>query len=66
MKTEAEAFIKITRAQVEGEIELADSEAYKISQLKGAKAMFSMRFMEIYMRPPGRPGSDQFWPFYLV
>jgi hypothetical protein len=68
MKAEAEANIKITRAQVECEIELAGSEAYKISQQKGAKELFSTRFMEkLYeKKAPGRPGSDRFWLFYSV
>ncbi len=37
---------------MEGEIELADSKAYKISQQKGAKELFSTRFMDKLYESP--------------
>ena len=46
MIEEAKANIAITRAQVEGEIEIADSNAFMASQKEGNKALFGNKWID--------------------
>lgn len=46
MVKETEAQIKITKTQVEGAVELADAEAYKLSQLAGQQSTFKEEYMK--------------------
>ena len=49
MIKESEMNIKITQAKIAGEIELADSEAYKISQATGGKQLFHEKWIDMLM-----------------
>jgi hypothetical protein len=54
MIAEAKANIAITRAQVEGAIELKDAEAYIQSQKEGNKALFSNKWIDKLMSVEGK------------
>jgi hypothetical protein len=54
MVTEAKANIAITRATVEGEIEIADSKAYMHSQIAGNKALFGQKWVDKLLSVEGR------------
>jgi hypothetical protein len=46
MRAEAEANIRITKAQIEGAVEIADSGAYMASMQMGNKAMFNEKWVD--------------------
>lgn len=54
MIAEAKANIAITRAQVEGAIDLKDAEAYIQSQKEGNKALFSNKWIDKLMSVEGK------------
>lgn len=49
MILESEAQIKITKSRIEGEVELANAEAFDTSQKHGAKQMFSEKWIDLIM-----------------
>lgn len=53
MIMEAKANIKITQAQVEGAIDIADAKAYMQSQTEGNKALFSNKWIDSLMAVEG-------------
>jgi hypothetical protein len=53
MKAEAAMQIQITKAQIEGAVELADSEAYIASQKVGNESLFSRTWVEKLTEAPG-------------
>lgn len=54
MRAEAEANIKVTTAQVEGAVELADSQAYMQSIIQGNKQMFDGKWIDKLFSVEGR------------
>ncbi len=50
MIRESEAQIKITKARIEGEVELADAAAYDTSQKIGVKQLFSEKWIDMIMK----------------
>lgn len=53
MKIEAEMNIKVTQAQIEGEVELADAQAYVVSQKTGQQQFFSERWVDVLFNVEG-------------
>ena len=60
MRAEAEANIRITKAQVEGAVELADSQAYMASIHAGNKAMLDEKWVDKLLSIEGR------WKFITI
>jgi hypothetical protein len=56
MKEEAKMQIAVTKAEIEGAVELADAQAYKESLKSGSKAMFSEQWIERLFNVKGRFG----------
>ena len=56
MRLEAQMQIQITKAEVEGAVELADAQAYMQSQVAGNKAMFSEKWIDKLFSVEGKFG----------
>lgn len=56
MRLEAQMQIQITKAEVEGAVELADAQAYMQSQVAGNKAMFSEKWIDKLFSVQGKFG----------
>jgi hypothetical protein len=56
MKEEAKMNIAVTKAEIEGEVELADAQAYKESLKAGQKPMFSEKWIDKLFSVEGRVG----------
>lgn len=56
MKMEAEMNIKVTKAQIEGAVELADTQAYVESQKSGQKQLFSDKWIDKLFSVEGKFG----------
>lgn len=54
MRAEAEANIRISKAQIEGEVELADSAAYMTSMQLGNKSMFNEKWVDTLFEVKGK------------
>ena len=54
MRAEAEANIRITQAQIEGEVEMADSQAYMQSIVHGNKNMFDQKWVDSLFAVEGK------------
>lgn len=56
MKEEAKMQIEVTKAEIEGAVELADAQAYMQSQKTGNKAMFSEKWIDRLFSVEGKFG----------
>ena len=54
MRAEVEANIRITKAQIEGEVEIADSQAYMQSIMHGNKPMFNEKWVDKLLAVEGK------------
>jgi hypothetical protein len=64
MIQKAQAQIQVTKAQIEGEVELADSESYKKSQEVGNVKMFAEKWIDMIMEAGNRKWTG--WFFRLL
>lgn len=56
MRLEAQMQIQITKAEIEGAVEIADTQAYMISQREGSKTMFSEKWIDKLFSVQGKFG----------
>jgi len=56
MKMEAQMQIEVTKAEIEGAVELADAQAYMISQKVGSEKMFSEKWIDKLFSVEGKFG----------
>ncbi len=56
MRLEAQMHIQITKAEIEGAVEIADAQAYMISQREGSKPMFSEKWIDKLFSVEGKFG----------
>jgi len=63
MIKKAEAQIQVTKAQIEGEVELADSQAFDTSQKVGSKQLFHEKWIDMIMEAGEKKWIGWFFTF---